>query len=73
MKDGGEVKRLVVKKKTSGGVVRKTLTVATPFKLRTDQRIRQDNQMDQEREQKEEYEPLWAQIKKNFKLRDDER
>ena len=29
-------KRLVVKRKSRDGVVKKTLTVATPFKLRTD-------------------------------------
>jgi hypothetical protein len=37
---------------------RRTLTVSTPFKLRTDERIRAENEMNSEAKAQP-YEPLW--------------
>jgi len=41
------------------------MTVAAPFKLRTDDRIK-----DQELPEAQPYEPLWLTVEKSFKLRD---
>ena len=40
----------------------------TPFELKTSKRVR----IDLEEKNQETYEPLWAQIKKSFKLRDED-
>lgn len=48
---------------------RKTLTVSTPFELRTQKRMRMEIEGEQI-EKQEQYEPLWAQIQKNFQLRE---
>jgi hypothetical protein len=48
---------------------KKTLTIFTPFELRTAKRIRiETEQMDQT--ETSIYEPLWLQIQKSFKLRE---
>ena len=48
---------------------KKTLTIFTPFELRTSKRIRVEaEQMSTKAECS--YEPLWLQIQKSFKLRD---
>lgn len=44
-----------------------TLTVAAPFQLRTEQRGRDEDEV-----KKEEYEPLWMQVQKCFRLREEE-
>ena len=50
---------------------RKTLTVSTPFELRTQKRMRVEIEGEQT-EKQEQYEPLWAQIQKSFRLRESE-
>lgn len=48
---------------------KKTLTIFTPFELRTAKRIRiETEQMGQT--ETSTYEPLWLQIQKSFKLRE---
>ena len=49
---------------------RKSLTEAKPFDLRTQKRVRVEAEV--QLEEKQEYEPLWAQIQKSFRLRDTE-
>ena len=57
---------LVLSQKKKNKKRKRTLTVQTPFELKTSKRVR----LDLEEKPSQTYEPLWAQIQKNFKLRD---
>jgi hypothetical protein len=50
---------------------KRTLTVFTPFELRTAKRMRLENELiEKETGQAQPYEPLWLQVQKSFQLRD---
>ncbi len=63
-----QLKKILIAKEKTKRHQRKTLTVSNPFELRTQKRVRLD--IEEMHQVKDEYEPLWAQIQKSFKLRD---
>lgn len=62
------------KKRAKKLLGKKTLTTFNVFDFKTQKRIRIDQEAaenGQEQQQQALYEPLWKQVKDNFKLRDD--